>query len=146
MRQKKKNENDGKKEEKEKAQKVIKNIEKKEIEESDYFSESFKSLPKDSIDSTIIKLKNNLSSDKPNEIFSTKNDRKVKKEESESESIIGVGKYKLKECLICIKHFCQNEKLGMLSCEHCFHINCIISWFDSSKNSCPICKKNQFKI
>ena len=119
-------------------------LKNKKEEESDYFSESFKSLPKDSIDSTIIKLKYNLSMKDAKEIYNCKNEKKKKKEESESESVAVGGKYQNKECIICMKHFKKNEKLGMLKCEHCFHINCIISWFDIGKKACPLCKEKQF--
>ena len=100
-------------------------------------------MTKYSIDSTIIKLKNNLSSDKLKEIYNSKDEKNEENEEkqiSESESVLSVGQYRMKECIICAKHFKKNEKLGMLRCEHCFHINCIIIWFER-KNECPICKK-----
>lgn len=130
-------------EEEKEEEKEEKENENKNDEESNYFSESFKSLPKDSFDSTIIKLKNDLSSAEAKETYNSENDTKKKKEESESGNVVKGGKYEKKECIICIKHFKKKEKLGMLKCDHCFHINCIINWFDAGKKECPLCKKKQ---
>ena len=119
-----------KKDRKEKNNNKLKIKEKiKDIDESDNFKDSFKSLPIDSIDSTIINLKNDLSIN-------------IKKEKSENAD--DGGKHKINECKICLNHFNKNEKLGMLICEHCFHINCIINWFDLGKKLCPICKNKQY--
>ena len=119
-----------KKDRKEKNNNKLKIKEKiKDINESDNFYDSFKSLPIDSIDSTIINLKNDLSI----------NIKKVKSENADDG-----GKHKINECKICLNHFNKNEKLGMLICEHCFHINCIINWFNLGKKLCPICKNKQY--
>jgi len=119
-----------KKDRKEKNNNKLKIKEKiKDIDESDNFKDSFKSLPIDSIDSTIINLKNDLSIN-------------IKKEKSENAD--DGGKHKINECKICLNHFNKNEKLGMLICEHCFHINCIINWFNLGKKLCPICKNKQY--
>ena len=119
-----------KKDRKEKNNNKLKIKEKiKDIDESDNFKDSFKSLPIDSIDSTIINLKNDLSIN-------------IKKEKSENAD--DGGKHKINECKICLNHFNKNEKLGMLICEHCFHINCIINWFNLGKKLCPICNNKQY--
>ena len=126
---------------KEKGQKDEEKRKEKE-DESDFFIDSLNSLSKFSIDSTMIKLKNDLSADKLKEIYNPKNEEK---EKSESENILSLEKFKVKKCIICAKHFNKSEKLGALKCEHCFHLNCIINWFDlGQKNECPICKKRQF--
>lgn len=116
-----------------------KDEDKRKEDESDFFTDSLNSLSEFSIDSTIIKLKNDLSK---NDICNHKNEEK---EKSASGNIISLEKYKVKKCIICVKHFNKSEKLGMLKCEHCFHLNCIINWFDlGQKNECPLCKKRQF--
>ena len=132
-----------KKDRKEKNNNKLKIKEKmKDIDESDNFNDSFKSLPIDSIDSTIINLKNDLSINIKKNINKLENNKTVKEEKSENAG--DGGKHKINECKICLNHFNKNEKLGILICEHCFHINCIINWFDLGKKLCPICKNKQY--
>ena len=47
--------------------------------------------------------------------------------------------FKEKNCIICFSDF--KEKNGIdLPCGHCFHSDCLLSWFDKDM-SCPICRK-----
>jgi len=45
------------------------------------------------------------------------------------------------KCVICQEEIADtNEPLHILpECNHCFHTNCIISWFRSGNNNCPCC-------
>ncbi|CAI8593188.1 unnamed protein product [Vicia faba] len=42
-------------------------------------------------------------------------------------------------CIICQEEFKNQEKIGVIKCEHEFHADCITQWL-LLKNSCPICK------
>ena len=42
-------------------------------------------------------------------------------------------------CAICIENFISGEKIIGLECNHIFHSNCILEWFEKSK-SCPTCR------
>ena len=112
---------------------------KKKDEDNDNFIEPFKSKVKKN---EIMKLKKNLSSNETKEIYKNENEEK-KEKESLSESVVEVGKYEEVKCIICLGYFKINENIGVLKCEHYFHIDCIINWFDTKKdNKCPICKEN----
>lgn len=42
------------------------------------------------------------------------------------------------ECMICLDETLNNKFL--LPCGHCYHYNCILSWFEKKK-SCPTCNE-----
>ncbi|CAI8593234.1 unnamed protein product [Vicia faba] len=42
-------------------------------------------------------------------------------------------------CIICQEYFEIQENIGVLACEHVFHVGCITQWL-LIKNKCPICK------
>ncbi|XP_058779570.1 E3 ubiquitin-protein ligase MBR1-like [Vicia villosa] len=42
-------------------------------------------------------------------------------------------------CIICQEEFKNQEKIGVIKCEHEYHVDCITQWL-LLKNSCPICK------
>ena len=44
------------------------------------------------------------------------------------------------ECIICQDKFQNKEKIRILPCEHCFHVQCIDQWLIENK-TCPCCKK-----
>jgi len=45
----------------------------------------------------------------------------------------------LEPCSICTDEFKVNEQVVMLPCLHGFHDNCIYSWLDNLKTTCPVC-------
>ncbi|KAG9142449.1 hypothetical protein Leryth_018235 [Lithospermum erythrorhizon] len=42
-------------------------------------------------------------------------------------------------CAICLKDFEEDENIGILSCQHQFHRDCLTNWL-INKNSCPMCR------
>ncbi|XP_045801288.1 probable E3 ubiquitin-protein ligase ZFP1 [Trifolium pratense] len=42
-------------------------------------------------------------------------------------------------CIICQDDFTDQEKIGILRCEHKYHVDCLTKWL-LVKNVCPICK------
>ncbi|CAK8534998.1 unnamed protein product [Lathyrus sativus] len=42
-------------------------------------------------------------------------------------------------CIICQEEFESKENVGILACDHVFHVGCITQWL-LIKNKCPICK------
>lgn len=42
-------------------------------------------------------------------------------------------------CTICLEPLCDGDRIGMLKCDHCFHVNCLKVWI-RRKNSCPLCQ------
>jgi hypothetical protein len=43
-------------------------------------------------------------------------------------------------CSICFEEYIKKSQVSVLSCEHCFHKNCIQKWAEKN-NSCPICRE-----
>lgn len=43
-------------------------------------------------------------------------------------------------CSICINDIKQDDEISILPCGHNFHFDCIVPWFDSGKNTCPLCR------
>jgi len=46
----------------------------------------------------------------------------------------------VKECVICLNNFEENEKVVTLPCLHIFHSNCVKDWLRKGSPECPICK------
>ncbi|KAF3327447.1 E3 ubiquitin-protein ligase HIP1 [Carex littledalei] len=46
------------------------------------------------------------------------------------------------KCSICQEEYEDGEEIGMLKCEHWYHVSCIHGWL-SQKNWCPVCKASQ---
>mmetsp|Transcript_18526 Transcript_18526/g.28597 ORF Transcript_18526/g.28597 Transcript_18526/m.28597 type:complete len:445 (-) Transcript_18526:52-1386(-) len=44
------------------------------------------------------------------------------------------------QCSICLGQFVEGERIGALSCQHEFHVDCLKSWL-KQKNACPLCQK-----
>ncbi len=44
-----------------------------------------------------------------------------------------------KDCCICIDNINEGIKL---SCDHCFHVDCLKHWLCNEKKSCPICRRD----
>ena len=42
-------------------------------------------------------------------------------------------------CAICLKTYKQGDKVFFLPCQHCFHVPCIMPWFNSN-HVCPQCR------
>lgn len=49
-------------------------------------------------------------------------------------------RYKNDKCIICQFEFKENEQVKVLSCDHCFHNDCLDEWLKNEKK-CPVCKK-----
>ena len=47
-------------------------------------------------------------------------------------------------CSICHEELdlSGNNIYQLPECNHCYHTNCIMTWFRTSKNSCPLCNNN----
>jgi len=43
-------------------------------------------------------------------------------------------------CAVCLEEFEDGEKLKALSCDHIFHVNCIMPWLTTRMGICPLCK------
>ena len=61
------------------------------------------------------------------------------------------NKFNQNTCSICLNEFKSvnndnndNNQICKISCEHCFHKNCIVNWLNNKKN-CPLCKNECFK-
>nr|XP_027187349.1 probable E3 ubiquitin-protein ligase ZFP1 [Cicer arietinum] len=48
-------------------------------------------------------------------------------------------------CIICQDEFKKEEKIGILQCEHEYHVECITKWL-LVKNTCPICKSEALTL
>lgn len=59
----------------------------------------------------------------------------------EMQSIIDKINYVGETCTICLDSYVKNQKVGLLSCGHTFHKDCIYSWLEHQKN-CPLCRQN----
>ena len=46
----------------------------------------------------------------------------------------------LKECLICMQEFENEDEVTKITCNHIFHKNCIKNWVCRESNKCPICR------
>lgn len=45
-------------------------------------------------------------------------------------------------CSICLSSVRRTRGTRQLSCGHLYHRKCINEWKDTSKNTCPVCRKN----
>jgi hypothetical protein len=43
------------------------------------------------------------------------------------------------ECSVCLSG-CDASNCITLSCSHSFHKNCLTKWFETGKNTCPMCR------
>lgn len=57
---------------------------------------------------------------------------------SQSEDVLSADQG-LNICTICQMDYSDQEKIGMLDCNHEYHVDCIQKWL-VEKNTCPICK------
>lgn len=48
--------------------------------------------------------------------------------------------YKGELCVICQENYSSGQRVGILSCNHVYHKECIYSWLETSKN-CPLCRQ-----
>ena len=45
------------------------------------------------------------------------------------------------QCSICLEELMENDNVHLLhECEHPFHTECIITWFRSGNQDCPLCR------
>ena len=47
----------------------------------------------------------------------------------------------LDECSICLGEMKKKEKVILLDCNHIYHKDCILEWFQKKNNSCPLCRE-----
>lgn len=49
-------------------------------------------------------------------------------------------------CSICLDDFKLGDKLSLLGCDHCFHTDCVNTWFTNEEGgySCPYCRRYIF--
>ncbi|XP_020220554.1 E3 ubiquitin-protein ligase RHA2B [Cajanus cajan] len=45
------------------------------------------------------------------------------------------------ECRVCLSQFQEGEKLRKLKCQHTFHRDCLDTWLQQYKATCPLCRK-----
>ena len=43
------------------------------------------------------------------------------------------------DCTICLSEVCDGDEVGVLTCEHIFHIDCLKEWL-LRRNACPLCQ------
>jgi len=43
-------------------------------------------------------------------------------------------------CSICLEDFQNEETIGILPCQHPYHIDCILPWLTERQSCCPLCK------
>ena len=48
------------------------------------------------------------------------------------------------ECSICLESKEKDNCFGKLSCNHIFHVTCILQWGYKNNTTCPICRKSIF--
>ncbi|PWA89090.1 Zinc finger, RING/FYVE/PHD-type [Artemisia annua] len=48
------------------------------------------------------------------------------------------------ECIICMREYEKNERIGTLDCRHEFHADCVTDWL-LRKNECPLCRATALK-
>ena len=46
--------------------------------------------------------------------------------------------YEDTHCLICMEELEEGGRIGDLSCQHCFHVDCLKTWI-KKRNVCPLC-------
>jgi len=51
------------------------------------------------------------------------------------------GKFKDKECSICLDEYMDGDVIIYLDCEHYYHTECSKQWFKDG-NSCPLCRSS----
>jgi len=60
---------------------------------------------------------------------------------TEINTIINKIKYIGEMCVICQDNYKSGERVGILSCGHTYHKDCIYTWLDHQK-TCPLCRAN----
>jgi len=49
----------------------------------------------------------------------------------------------LDDCSICLNNLLKDQKVIKLNCNHIYHKDCILNWFNKdSENGCPLCRNN----
>lgn len=57
----------------------------------------------------------------------------------ELQSVVDKIHFKGESCAICLGDYEKGERIGILSCSHHYHSNCIYTWFNQQK-TCPTCR------
>ena len=42
-------------------------------------------------------------------------------------------------CAICMEDMASEAQVGMLKCEHIYHMECVVKWIPLSE-TCPLCR------
>lgn len=51
----------------------------------------------------------------------------------------------LDECSICLAEMKEKDKVIILECNHIYHKDCIMIWFQKNNINCPLCREPLFK-
>ena len=51
----------------------------------------------------------------------------------------------LDECSICLADMEEKDKIIILECDHIYHKDCIMEWFERGNINCPMCREKLFK-
>ena len=45
------------------------------------------------------------------------------------------------ECSICLNNLKKDDKILVLKCNHIFHSDCLLEWFNKDNKNCPLCRE-----
>ena len=57
----------------------------------------------------------------------------------EMQSVIDTINFKGESCAICLDTYTTGQRIGIVSCSHHYHSDCIYTWFKQQK-TCPLCR------
>jgi len=58
----------------------------------------------------------------------------------ELQSVIDKIHYRGETCSICLENYRTGQRVGLLSCGHVFHKDCIYKWLNNYQKTCPLCR------
>lgn len=90
----------------------------------------------DKIQSILRSAKNIMITNRRNFIWRDELEQIVLKE---LQPVIDKINFKGESCVICLDSYRKGQRVGITSCGHHYHKNCIYQWFEKQK-SCPLCR------
>lgn len=60
----------------------------------------------------------------------------------ELQSVIDKIRYRGEQCSICLENYRTGQRVGLLSCGHVFHKDCVYNWLNNYQKTCPLCRAN----
>jgi len=48
------------------------------------------------------------------------------------------------DCSICLNNLKKEDKVLILKCNHLYHSECLLEWFNKDNNNCPLCREILF--